>query len=129
MVSKKNLGSISFYHYFEDFSEFLRVIDYILINYFGVGIGKFIILHNQISTKTGKTIGKKQEDSYLFITIFRNESKIKEICENGIIKEDNFIKLKTISDNEFDEIRNLKKATTLTNYKEFMNYVERHNLK
>lgn len=123
------MGSPAFYHYFEDFAEYLRVIDYIPMLYFGVGIGKFIILHDQISTKDGNVLGKKQRDSYLFISIFRDESKIREICEDSIIKEDNFIKLKTISDDEFDELRNLKKATTLTSYKEFMEYVEKHNLK
>lgn len=50
------------------------------------------------------------------------------MCEDGIIKEDNFIKFKTINDDEFDELRNLKKATTLMSYKEFMDYVEKHNL-
>ena len=128
-MSKKNLGSISFYHYFEDFPEYLEVINNIPVQYFGVGIGKFIILHDQISMITGKTIGKKQEDTYLFISIFRDESKIREMCEDGIIKEDNFIKFKTINDDEFDELRNLKKATTLMSYKEFMDYVEKHNLK
>jgi hypothetical protein len=125
---KKKLGSISFYHYFEDFSEYLEVINKIPVHYFGVGIGKFIILHDQISTKTGKVIGKKQEDTYLFISIFRDESKIEEMVEDGIIRENNFFKFKTINDDEFDELRNLKKATTLMNYKEFMDYVEKHNL-
>jgi hypothetical protein len=128
MASKRIFGSDAFFHYFEDFSEYIRVINYIPMHHFGVGIGKFIILHDQISTKTGKTIGKKQENTYLFISIFMDESKIREISEDGIIKEDNFINLDDIGDEEFDEYDNLKKATTLMSYKEFMDYVEKHNL-
>lgn len=129
MASKRNFGSAAFFHYFNDFSKYLRVIESILKNYFGVGIGKFIFLHDQITTKTGKTIGKKQEDTYLFITIFRDESKIKEILEDDIIERDNFIDLDDIGDEEFDEYDNLKKATTFPSYKELLDYIKKHNLK
>jgi hypothetical protein len=42
--------------------------------------------------KSGKTIGKKGEDSYIFTTIFRKDNVFQKFLNDNIIKRDNFFK-------------------------------------
>jgi hypothetical protein len=128
MVIERNMVFIGFFHYFEDFSEYIKLIDYILINCSKITLGKFVILHNQISTKSGKIIGKKQEDSYIFSTIYNKEKDVEKFRNEGIINQDNFFKFKDIEDKEFGKFRNLKKATILGDYGELIEYAKKHNL-
>ncbi len=123
-----NMGFIGFFHYFEDFSEYIRLIDYILTNCSKVTLGKFVILHDQIFTKSGKAIGKEQEDSYIFSTIHDEEEDVEKFRNDGIINQDNFFKFKDIEDKEFGKFRNLKKATTLGDYGELIEYIKKYNL-
>ena len=123
------MGLFGFFHLFQDYSEIIRVIDYILTNDFFIGMGKYIILQDQISTKNGKLLGKKGENSFAFTSVFSDKDTYEKILEDGIIDTENFISTKDISRDEFDERNNLKKATTLTSYKEFVDYIEKHNLK
>ncbi len=123
------MGLFGYFHLFQDYSEIIRVIDYILTNKFFIGMGKYIILHDQISTKDGKLLGRKEKNSFAFTSVFSDKATYEQILEDGIIDKENFINTKDISREEFDDRNNLKKATTLTSYKEFIDYVEKHNLK
>lgn len=119
---------IAFFHYFDDFKEFIKVIDNIALNYFGIAMGKFIILKDQISMKDGRTLGKKGEKSYILSTMYSDENKFKTFLKDGVIKEENFINIEDINDNEFDEFDNLKKADTLYDYGELLEYIEKNKL-
>ncbi len=121
------MSILGYYHYFEDVEKFIDTIKTILINDFT--IGKLIVLHDQILTKTGDTIGKNQKETYLLATIFDDKDELERFSKNEIIRNDNFIKSKDIKDDEFGRFRNLKKATTFSSYREFMQYVKDHNLK
>lgn len=119
---------IAFFHYFDNFKEFIEIIDSIALNYFGIAMGKFIILKDQISMKDGRTLGKKGEKSYILSTMYSDENKLKNFLKDGVIKEENFINIEDINDNEFDEFDNLKKADTLIDYGELLDYIKKNKL-
>ncbi|MFW9987342.1 MAG: hypothetical protein ACFFC3_01680 [Candidatus Odinarchaeota archaeon] len=118
-----------YFHYFNDLNNFINTIQSIAMNYFGIGIGKFIILNDQILTNNGTVIGEKGKLIYLFTSIFSDRKKFEKVLEDGIIKKQNCIELDALKDDEFDQKDNLKKAKTFNSLKEFMKYVKEHNLK
>lgn len=121
-----DLGIYGFFHFFEDLKEFLKVDQALTFN--DIAVGKYIILHDQISTKDGRVFGKKGENSYAFTSVFSDKSKFDKVLEEGIIAKENCIELDGVNNNEFDENDNIKKATTFDGYGEFIDYIYEQGL-
>ena len=122
------MGLFGFFHFFNDLTAYLNTIKLINILDFSIGMGKFIILQNQISTRDGKFLGKKGEITYAFTSVFSDKETYEGILEEGIINKENFISSKDISRDEFDEKNNFKKGITLLSYKDLMNYIRENDL-
>lgn len=125
-----DLGIYGYFHFFDDLKGFLDAIHKILgdDDNFDIAIGKYIVLHDQISTRNGKVFGKKGEDTYAFTSVYSEQGNFDKIIEEGTIVKENCINSMDIDRREFDEINNLKKATTLLGYGEFMDYIKKHKL-
>lgn len=124
---RKRMDLIGFLHIFNNISEYIQAIKYTISSY-DVAIGKYIIFHDQISTKNGKLLGKKGENNYAFISMFSSRAKYEKTLKEGIIKQENYNDIDEIAENEFDEFDNLRKGITLLSYKELMNYLGENNL-
>lgn len=125
---QEKLKLFGFFHFFNNLSEFLQSVKYI-IAWNNVATGKYIILHDQISTKDGRLLGKKGEITYVFTSVFSDKETYEGVLKEGIINKENFISSKNISRDEFDDKNNLKKGVTLLTFKELMNYIRENDLK
>ena len=119
---------IAFFHIFNTLTEYIQAIKFTISSY-DVAIGKYVIFHDQISTKNGRLLGKKGEKSYAFISMFSERASHDKILEEGVIKKENYIDIEEIAENEFDEFDNLRKGVTLLSYKELMDHLGENNLK
>ncbi len=61
--------------------------------------------------------------------MYDEEEDVEKFNNESIINQDNFFKFKDIDDKEFGKFRNLKKATTLGDYGELIEYIKKYNLK
>lgn len=122
-----DLDLYGYFHFFYDLQKFMEVVKLTLSN--NIAIGKYIVVHDQISTKDGKVLGKKGEISYAFTSVFSDKTIFNKILEDGIIKKENCINLDDVNDNEFDDLDNLKNAKTLNSLREFMEYIKKEDLK
>ncbi|MBD3194117.1 MAG: hypothetical protein GF317_03620 [Candidatus Lokiarchaeota archaeon] len=102
-----------YFHFFYNLDNYIDTIQSIAMNYFGIGIGKFIILNDQILTNNGTVKGEKGKLIYVFTSIFSDKKKFEKVLEDGIITKENCIELDAVRDDEFDQKGNLKKAKTL----------------
>ena len=122
-----DLEIYGYFHFFNDLPEFLKVED-LLVDYEDIAIGKYIVLNDQITTKDGRIFGKKQEESYALTSMYSDQEEFEQILADGVLKRENCIGLNDVSEDEFDEFDNIKKATTLDSYREFMDYIKKKEL-
>jgi hypothetical protein len=123
-----DLGIYGYFHFFEDIKEFIKVFHYIAKSDYFISFGKYIILHDQISTKDGRVFGKKSRDTYAFTSVYSEQVVFDKIIKEGIIAKENCINSMDIIRNQFDQYNNIKNATTFDDYGEFIDYIYEQGL-